>query len=109
MLSSELSVAAIENNVDAFDGLIKKGCDPNYNDTNMLSLTYPDAPSYAEVQSSKEGIFVCSILSPKLFTHPSRSCLQEASTSQNYFNKTLSDMTGKMTTLFNWIVVIYHL
>ena len=36
MLSSELSVAAIENNVDAFDGLIKKGCDPNYNDTVLL-------------------------------------------------------------------------
>ena len=31
--SSELSVAAIENNYEAFDSLIAKGCDPQYNDT----------------------------------------------------------------------------
>ena len=33
---SELSVAAIENNYEAIDELIEKGCDPNDNGTSVL-------------------------------------------------------------------------
>ena len=54
-LFSELSIAAIENNVEAFDSLIEKGCDPNYSGTTAIWDESNFTPVYLAVKHKSMG------------------------------------------------------